>query len=222
VQQCIGDSSLCVHQLHIDSRKIGEGDCFIAIKGTLNDGHQFIDSCITKGAKAIVCEVLPSNLNSAVTYVQVENTSAVLGLLAANFYDQPSKRIKVVGVTGTNGKTSIVTLLFRLFRSLGYNVGLLSTVQNQINESVIPSTHTTPDAISLNRLMNEMVDEDCEYCFMEVSSHAVFSIELQGFNLPELFFQTLRTIILITTRRLKIISKRKRNFLMTCRIRLLL
>jgi UDP-N-acetylmuramoyl-L-alanyl-D-glutamate--2,6-diaminopimelate ligase len=172
VQQCIGDSSLCVHQLHIDSRKVEEGDCFVAIRGTLNDGHQFIDSCIVNGAKVIVCETLPVSLDKAVTYVQVENAAAILGFLAANFYDQPSKRIKVVGVTGTNGKTSIVTLLFRLFRSLGYNVGLLSTVQNQINETVIPSTHTTPDAISLNKLMNEMVDEDCEYCFMEVSSHA--------------------------------------------------
>lgn len=191
IQQCVGDLFMSVNQLQIDSRKIGEGDCFIAIKGTLADGHQFIDSCITKGAKAIVCEVLPSNLNSAVTYVQVENTSAVLGLLAANFYDQPSKRIKVIGVTGTNGKTSIVTLLFRLFRSLGYNVGLLSTVQNQINESVIPSTHTTPDAISLNRLMNEMVDEDCEYCFMEVSSHAVDQHRIAGLQFAGAIFSNI-------------------------------
>jgi UDP-N-acetylmuramoyl-L-alanyl-D-glutamate--2,6-diaminopimelate ligase len=191
VQQCIGDSSLCVHQLHIDSRKVEEGDCFVAIRGTLNDGHQFIDSCIVNGAKVIVCETLPVSLDKAVTYVQVENAAAILGFLAANFYDQPSKRIKVVGVTGTNGKTSIVTLLFRLFRSLGYNVGLLSTVQNQINETVIPSTHTTPDAISLNKLMNDMVDEDCEYCFMEVSSHAIEQYRIAGLQFTGAVFSNI-------------------------------
>jgi len=189
--QVVGDLDVSVHQLQIDSRKVGQGDCFVAINGTLTNGHQFIDSCIQQGATSIVCEVLPEVLDKSVTYIRVENTSAVLGWLADAFYDHPSKRINVIGVTGTNGKTSIVTLLFRLFRSLGHNVGMLSTVQNQINETVIPSTHTTPDAISLNRLINEMVDSDGEYCFMEVSSHAVDQHRIAGLNFTGAIFSNI-------------------------------
>lgn len=176
----VGSIEVEVVQLQIDSRKVAKGDCFIAIKGTASDGHAFIDKCIEQGAVAIVCEVLPQTLLPNVTYIQVENSSKALGVLAGNFYGNPSAKMKVVGITGTNGKTSVATLLFRMFRQLGYNVGLLSTVQNQINEEIIPSTHTTPDAINLNRLMKQMVDAGCEYCFMEVSSHAVDQNRIEG------------------------------------------
>jgi UDP-N-acetylmuramoyl-L-alanyl-D-glutamate--2,6-diaminopimelate ligase len=176
----VGATAVEVSQLQIDSRKVGKGDCFVAIKGTASNGHNFIDGCIEQGAVAIVCEVLPKTISPQVTYIVVESSSKALGQLASNFYDNPSAKMKVVGVTGTNGKTSVATLLFRMFRQLGYNVGLLSTVQNQINEEVIPSTHTTPDAINLNRLMKQMTDAGCEYCFMEVSSHAVDQNRVEG------------------------------------------
>jgi UDP-N-acetylmuramoyl-L-alanyl-D-glutamate--2,6-diaminopimelate ligase len=184
----VGSTVVSISQLQIDSRKVTAGDCFIAIKGTNSDGHNFIDKCIEQGVSAIVCQVLPQNLSPNVTYVLVENTSKTLGQLAANFYDNPSAKIKVVGVTGTNGKTSVATLLFRMFRQLGCNVGLLSTVQNQINEEVIPSTHTTPDAINLNKLMKQMVDARCEYCFMEVSSHAADQNRIEGIQFTGAIF----------------------------------
>lgn len=180
VEQVTGNSEVVVQSLQMDSRKVKAGDCFIAVKGTASDGHSYIDKCIEQGAVAIVCEVLPAQLNTAVTYVKVSSSAKALGQMANNFYDNPSTRMKVVGVTGTNGKTSTVTLLFRLFRKTGANVGLLSTVQNQINEEVIPSTHTTPDAIALNALMKQMVDAGCTYCFMEVSSHAVDQRRIEG------------------------------------------
>jgi UDP-N-acetylmuramoyl-L-alanyl-D-glutamate--2,6-diaminopimelate ligase len=166
--------------LQIDSRKVKQGDCFIAIKGSAADGHNYISTCIEQGATAVVCEVLPTDINPDVTYIQVQNSSKALGVMSGNFYDNPSANLKVVGVTGTNGKTSTATLLFRLFRQMGYKVGLLSTVQNQINDEVIPSTHTTPDAIALNVLLRKMLDEGCEYCFMEVSSHAVDQNRIEG------------------------------------------
>jgi UDP-N-acetylmuramoyl-L-alanyl-D-glutamate--2,6-diaminopimelate ligase len=176
----VGSTNVEVSQLQIDSRKVTKGDCFIAIKGTTSDGHAFIDKCIEQGASAIVCEGLPQTLSPNVTYVVVENSSKAVGILAGNFYGNPSAKMKVLGVTGTNGKTSVATLLFRMFRQLQYNVGLLSTVQNQINEEIIPSTHTTPDAINLNRLMKQMADAGCEYCFMEVSSHAIDQNRIEG------------------------------------------
>ncbi len=180
VLETIGSTGTEILSLQMDSRKVKQGDCFVAVKGTSSDGHQFISKCIEQGASAIVCEVLPKELTANVTYVKVQNSAKTLGVLASNFYDNPSIKMKVVGVTGTNGKTSVVTLLFRLFRALGKNVGLLSTVQNQINEEVIPSTHTTPDAIALNALMKQMADAGCEYCFMEVSSHAVDQHRIEG------------------------------------------
>lgn len=178
--QVVGDASVPVNQIQIDSRKVTTGDCFVAIKGTVGNGHAYITKCIEQGATSIVCEVLPEQQTARVTYIVVADTSKVLGVLAGNFYDNPSAKMKVVGITGTNGKTSVATLLFRLFRKLGYNVGLLSTVQNQINEEIIPSTHTTPDAVNLNKLMKQMLDAGCEYCFMEVSSHAVDQNRIEG------------------------------------------
>jgi len=172
--------SITVDALQIDSRAVQTGDAFIAVRGTVNDGHKYIATCIDKGARVIICETLPEETNTTVTYVQVENSAKALGQIASNFYGRPSSMLKVIGVTGTNGKTSTVTLLYRLFRALGKNAGLLSTVENQINGEVIPSTHTTPDAIHLNELMKKMVDSNCEYCFMEVSSHAVDQSRISG------------------------------------------
>ncbi len=180
VLESVGSIDVPVSSLQMDSRKIKSGDCFIAIKGTTSDGHQFISKCIELGANAIVCETLPEKIVAHVTYIHVKDSSKALGAMASNFYEQPSSKMKVVGVTGTNGKTSVATLLFRLFRALNKNVGLLSTVQNQINEEIIPSTHTTPDAIALNALLKQMVDAGCEYCFMEVSSHAVDQNRIEG------------------------------------------
>lgn len=191
VKQFVGSKSVSVAQLQIDSRKVSSGDCFVAIKGTTADGHNFIVNCIEQGAVAIVCEMLPAEIHPAVTYVVVENSSKALGVMASNYYGNPSAKMKVVGVTGTNGKTSVATLLFRLFRQLGKNVGLLSTVQNQINEEIIPSTHTTPDAIALNRLMKQMTDAGCEYCFMEVSSHAADQNRIAGIKFTGAVFTNL-------------------------------
>lgn len=180
VLQLTGSMDVAVSALQIDSRKVGKGDLFAAIRGTQVDGHQYIQQCIQQGASAILCEEIPDQKHTEVTYIKVLDSSKALGVLAANFYENPSKKLKLVGVTGTNGKTSVATLLFRLFRALGKNAGLISTVQNQVNETVIPSTHTTPDAIGLNELMKRMVDAGCSYCFMEVSSHAVHQNRIAG------------------------------------------
>jgi UDP-N-acetylmuramoyl-L-alanyl-D-glutamate--2,6-diaminopimelate ligase len=174
--------SITVDNLKIDSRAVQTGDAFIAVKGINTDGHKFIKTCIEKGARVIICESIPADIDQTITYVQVENSAKALGQLASNFYDRPSSLLKVIGVTGTNGKTSTVTLLYRLFRALGFKAGLLSTVENQVNDEVIPSTHTTPDAIHLNQLMKQMVDSNCEYCFMEVSSHAIDQYRVEGIN----------------------------------------
>ena len=175
-----GNLAVPVKSLHIDSRKMDKGDVFIAIKGVAADGHQFIDSVVEKGAVAIVCETMPQTLKEGVTYVQVENSGAAAGYMAHNFYGQPSERVKLVGVTGTNGKTTIATLLFKLFTGLGYKCGLLSTVQNHIGNEIVPATHTTPDAISLNALMKQMVDAGCTHVFMETSSHAIHQQRIAG------------------------------------------
>ena len=180
IVELIGSSNVAIMSISFDSRKIEKDSLFVAVKGTQSDGHQYIAQTIQKGAIAVLCEELPENLSKEVTYIKVKDTSAALGIVAGNFYDNPSERIKLVGVTGTNGKTTTVTLLFNLFRKLGYKVGLLSTVKNQINNDVLASTHTTPDAIQLNALLRQMVDKGCTHCFMEVSSHAVVQNRIAG------------------------------------------
>ncbi len=180
VLQLVGNANVVVNALQLDSRKVKQGDLFAALSGTQVDGHQFISQCVSQGAVVVVCEKLPAEISAGVTYVLVKESSRALGIIASNFFDNPSQHLKLIGVTGTNGKTSVATLLFRLFRELGFHVGLLSTVQNQIDETVIPSTHTTPDAIGLNALMKQMVDGGCTYCFMEVSSHAVHQNRIAG------------------------------------------
>jgi UDP-N-acetylmuramoyl-L-alanyl-D-glutamate--2,6-diaminopimelate ligase len=162
-----------INDLQIDSRKVMPGSCFIAIKGSSTDGHEHINNAIINGARVIICEELPPALKENVQYIVVENSSIAAGYMAHNFYGSPSEKIKLVGVTGTNGKTTIATLLYKLFSSLGYKSGLISTVQNNIGDEVLPATHTTPDAISLNSLLARMVNANCKYVFMEVSSHAL-------------------------------------------------
>jgi UDP-N-acetylmuramoyl-L-alanyl-D-glutamate--2,6-diaminopimelate ligase len=180
--EVVGSTNVAITAISFDSRKIEKDSLFAAVKGTLSDGHKYIDETIAKGAIAILCEELPVAVNEKITYVKVKDVSAALGIVASNFYDNPSEKIKLVGVTGTNGKTTTVTLLFNLFKKLGYKAGLLSTVKNQINNDVVPATHTTPDAIQLNALLRQMIDKGCTHCFMEVSSHAVVQNRISGIH----------------------------------------
>ncbi|MDM8161024.1 UDP-N-acetylmuramoyl-L-alanyl-D-glutamate--2,6-diaminopimelate ligase [Labilibaculum sp. K2S] len=173
IQSIKGNRDVEVNEIHFDSRKVKHGDLFVACRGTMSDGHNFIDTAVEKGAKVIVCEELPDTSTSETTFIVVEDSSATLSQIAHNFHNKPTENIQLVGVTGTNGKTTIATLLYDLFRTLGYKVGLLSTVCNYVDEKEIKATHTTPDALQLNALLAEMVEAGCEYCFMEVSSHAI-------------------------------------------------
>lgn len=163
-----------------DSRKVVRGSLFVAIKGTQVDGHDFIQKAIEKGAIAIVCNVMPREVHPHITYVVVNNTSEALGHIASNYYGNPSEKLKIVGIVGTNGKTTVVTLLFNLFTELGYKTGMLSTIQNKIADLVLETTHTTPDALKINELLSLMVDDGCEYVFMEVSSHAIDQNRIAG------------------------------------------
>ena len=170
-----------ISNIQFDSRRVAEENTlYVAQKGTQTDGHHFIDKAIVQGAVAVVCETLPEKLIDSYTYIQVKNSAIALGEMASAFYDFPSKKITLVGVTGTNGKTTTVTLLHRLFMSLGYPTGLISTIVNKINNIDIPATHTTPDALALNQLLSDMVHAGCQFCFMEVSSHAVVQQRIAG------------------------------------------
>ena len=164
----------------IDSRNVKEGDMFIAMRGTQVDGHNYIDAAIANGASAIICETRPDTISSTVAYIIVSNAQAIVGKIATTYYGNPSQRLKLVGVTGTNGKTTIATLLYELMRKMGHKCGLLSTVCNYIDGTPYPATHTTPDAITLNRLLGQMASEGCEYVFMEVSSHALAQERVGG------------------------------------------
>ena len=176
----IGPADVEISDVNIDSRRIAPGHLFVAVKGTVTDGHKFIAKAIELGAAAILCEDLPEQLNENVAYVQVDSTEAVVGTVATTFQGNPSAKVKLVGVTGTNGKTTIATLLYNMFRKLGYKCGLLSTVCNYIEGEPIPADHTTPDPIELNRLLRRMVDAGCQYVFMECSSHAIAQHRIGG------------------------------------------
>ena len=177
-----GNSDTRVSRLAYDSRRIAPGDCFFAVSGTQSDGHAYIDAAVAAGAVAVVCQRLPEHLAPSVCYVVVADTNAAMADMAAAFYGDPSRQLKLVGITGTNGKTTTVTLLYDLFRGLGYKVGLISTVVYRIDTERIESTHTTPDAIRLNEMMARMVEAGCEYCFMEVSSHAIVQERIRGLH----------------------------------------
>ena len=178
--QAIGSLDVDINEIAFDSRKVEASDLFVAIKGNGVDGHDFIESAIRKGAKAIVCESIPEILKEGIVYLKVEDSSFCLAQLASKFYGNPSKKLKLVGVTGTNGKTTMVTLLYKLFKGLGYKVGMLSTVENIIDDVSIPSTHTTGDALQINQLLSKMVEEGVSHCFMEVSSHAIDQNRISG------------------------------------------
>ena len=186
-----GSTDVEINDLQIDSRKVSAGGCFIAVRGSVADGHRFIETAITNGAAVIICETLPEQTNENITWVQVENSAAAAGYASHNFYGGPSLKVKLVGVTGTNGKTTIVTLLWKLFSALGYKCGLVSTVQNQIGDLAIPATHTTPDAVSINALLSQMVDARCEYVFMECSSHAIHQHRITGLQFSGALFSNI-------------------------------
>ena len=168
-----GSTDLSIEKIEFDSRKVSNNDVFVAIKGSLSDGHQFIDKAISLGASVVVCEDLPTTLLENITYVKVQNSNQALSYLAANYYNNPSQKIKLVGITGTNGKTTIASLLYQMFKKAGYKVGLLSTVKIMVDEVEYKATHTTPDSLTINQYLDEMVEVGCEFCFMEVSSHGI-------------------------------------------------
>ena len=173
IESVHGSTDLTIEKIEFDSRKVSNNDVFVAIKGTLSDGHQFIDKAISLGASVIVCEVLPTTLSENCTYVKVQNSNQALAFLSANYYDNPSQKLKLVGITGTNGKTTIASLLYQMFKKAGYKVGLLSTVKIMVDEVEYKATHTTPDSLTINKYLDEMVEIGCEFCFMEVSSHGI-------------------------------------------------
>ena len=180
MEEMIGDAQCSIADVNIDSRRVGQGHLFVAMRGTQVDGHKYIQSAVEKGAAAIVCEQLPEVLAEGVTYIRVADSEEAVGPIATAFNGNPTEKVRLVGVTGTNGKTTIATLLYDMFRAMGYKVGLISTVCNYIDGEAIPTEHTTPDAITLNALLGRMADEGCKYVFMEVSSHSVAQRRIGG------------------------------------------
>ena len=186
-----GATDVTVADVQLDSRKVTTGSLFIAVKGSAVDGHQYIAKAIALGAAAIVCETMPDAQQENITYIQVSDSAEAAGQIAHNFFKSPSEAFKLVGVTGTNGKTTIATLLYKLFTGLGYNCGLVSTVENIIGGTIIPSTHTTPDAVSLNGLLKKMQDAGCTHVFMEVSSHAIHQKRIAGLHFAGALFSNI-------------------------------
>lgn len=177
-----GNQNREVSEIVFDSRKVVENSLYAAVKGTVSDGHSFINSSVEKGATVIVCEDLPETLNENITYIKVKDSSKTLGQLASNFYGNPSEKLDLIGITGTNGKTSTTTLLFDIFKNLGFQSALISTVEYRIGDEVIPSTHTTPDVIRLNQILAKAVEMSCQYAFMEVSSHGIHQNRAEGLH----------------------------------------
>lgn len=184
----VGDMEQKIGDIHFDSRNVRQGDLFVAIPGTQVDGHDFIDKAISLGATSIVCEKLPEVKTEGVAFIQVVDTSKALGIMAANYYENPSEKLKLVAVTGTNGKTSTVTLLYQLFIEMGYKSGMISTVENRIHDKVVSSSHTTPDSLQLQSLLRKMVEAGCTHCFMEASSHAIIQERIAGLHLAGAVF----------------------------------
>lgn len=180
VNAVFGNTNIIVNEVVFDSRKITQDDVFVAQKGVQVDGHLYIDKAISLGATSIVCEVVPENKKENITYIQVKDSNVALAVLAANYYDNPSAKIQLVGITGTNGKTTIATLLYQLFKNIGYSVGLLSTVKIMVDDTAYEATHTTPDSLTINKYLDEMLEAGVEYCFMEVSSHGIHQKRTEG------------------------------------------
>ncbi len=182
INAVVGSTVVDINAIHFDSRNVSKNDAFVAIKGNLVDGHQFIDKAIEKGAIAIVCELLPDNLENGITYIEVENAARALAYMASNYYESPSENLKLIGVTGTNGKTTVATLLYQLFKKAGFKVGLLSTVKIMVDDTEHKATHTTPDSLTINKYLREMSNEGVEFCFMEVSSHGIHQFRTAGLH----------------------------------------
>lgn len=180
INAVVGSTSIAVNKIEFDSRNIVVNDVFVAISGTITDGHKFIETAITNGATSVVCETLPERLHDAVTYIEVENSNQALAFIAANYYGHPSENLKLVGVTGTNGKTTVTSLLYQLFKKAGYKVGLLSTVKIMVDNTEYKTTHTTPDSLTINKFLQLMNDEGVEFCFMEASSHGIHQSRTEG------------------------------------------
>ncbi len=175
-----GSLDLLFKDISFDSRHVSKDSLFVAVPGTLVDGHDYTEEAISKGALIIICERFPEKIESGITYIKVDNSASVLGLISSNYFDNPSSELKLVGITGTNGKTTTATLLYNLFTKLGYKAGLISTILNKIADKEIPATHTTPDAIQIQKMIRQMVDDGCDYAFMEVSSHAIEQDRIAG------------------------------------------
>ncbi len=180
IDELIGNTNIAITNIVFDSRQVNKDSLFVAVRGTAVDGHEYIEKAIESGAKAIICEDVPENIQENIIYIAVKDSSEALGQIAANFYDNPSEKLKLVGVTGTNGKTTVTTLLHKLFLTMDKKAGLLSTVNIKINNKIIPATHTTPDPVTTNRILSEMIEAGCKYCFMEVSSHAMVQNRTYG------------------------------------------
>ena len=177
-----GSTEITIGKIDFDSRKIAQNDVFVAIRGTISDGHEFIAKAIELGATAIVCDTLPETIVEGITYIQVKDTNTALAVMAANYFDHPSQKLQLVGVTGTNGKTTIASLLYQLYKKAGYKVGLLSTVKIMVDEVEYKATHTTPDSLTINQYLATMIAEGVEYCFMEVSSHGIHQKRTEGLH----------------------------------------
>ncbi|MDD3033217.1 MAG: UDP-N-acetylmuramoyl-L-alanyl-D-glutamate--2,6-diaminopimelate ligase [Bacteroidales bacterium] len=190
ILQILGDCNIEISSVCFDSRKVSKGSLFVALKGVTSDGHDYIAQAVAAGAKAVICEVLPEE-NISATIIQVTDSHLTLGIVASNFYGRPSEKLKLIGITGTNGKTTTVTLLYRLFTDMGYKCGLLSTIVNYIAGKTIDATHTTPDPIQINELLAQMTDCGCEFCFMEVSSHSLHQKRVAGLNFSGAIFSNI-------------------------------
>lgn len=182
IKAVVGSTLVDINAIQFDSRSINDNDLFVAIKGTISDGHDFIEKAISKGARAIICEKLPDNLHNGITYVEVKDASRALAFMASNYYEIPSENLKLVGVTGTNGKTTVATLLYQLFKKAGFKVGLLSTVKIMVDTKEYKATHTTPDSLTINKYLKEMSNDGVEFCFMEVSSHGIHQNRTEGLH----------------------------------------
>ena len=182
IESIKGKADVTINAIDFDSRKITQNDVFVAIRGTISDGHDYIEKAISLGAVAVVCEVFPENIVAGITYIQVKDTNKALAIMAANFYDNPSQALKLVGITGTNGKTTVASLLYQLFKKAGFKVGLLSTVKILVDEKEFKATHTTPDSLTINRFLRAMADDGIEFCFMEVSSHGIHQKRTEALN----------------------------------------
>lgn len=189
--QRVGTTDSILRNISFDSRTVGHDDLFVAVKGVKMDGHDFIPEVINKGVAAVICERIPDNMPENIVFIKVRNSAVALGQAASAWYDHPSTKLKVIGITGTNGKTSTVFLLYHLFKGLGFKTGLLSTIENRIGDEKVASTHTTADSIQINKNLAKMIESGCHYCFMELSSHAIDQERIAGLKISGAIFSNI-------------------------------